>query len=92
MRRFPIDTLKVDRSFVRDLTMDSSDASVVSAIINMGSSLHMRVVAEGVESPDQALFLAEHSCPRHKGSSSAGLAGEGVLPLDITQPHEHAAV
>ena len=48
MRRFPIDTLKVDRSFVRDLAMDASDASVVSAVINMGKSLHMRVVAEGV--------------------------------------------
>ena len=49
MRRFPIDTLKIDRSFVKDLTTDADDASVVSAVINMGKSLHMRVVAEGVE-------------------------------------------
>jgi diguanylate cyclase (GGDEF)-like protein/PAS domain S-box-containing protein len=67
MRRFPINTLKVDRSFVRDLTMDSGDASVVSAIINMGSSMHMRVVAEGVESADQVAFLQDHSCPEAQG-------------------------
>jgi diguanylate cyclase (GGDEF)-like protein len=67
MRRFPIDTLKVDRSFVRDLTMDASDASVVSAIINMGRSLHMRVVAEGVEALDQLKFLKEHGCSEAQG-------------------------
>jgi diguanylate cyclase (GGDEF)-like protein/PAS domain S-box-containing protein len=67
MRRFPIDTLKVDRSFVRDLTMDNSDASVVSAVINMGKSLHMRVVAEGVESLEQLVFLKEHGCPEAQG-------------------------
>ena len=67
MRRFPIDTLKVDRSFVRDLTMDASDASVVSAVINMGKSLHMRVVAEGVEALDQLVFLKEHGCSEAQG-------------------------
>jgi diguanylate cyclase (GGDEF)-like protein/PAS domain S-box-containing protein len=67
MRRFPIDTLKVDRSFVRDLTMDASDASVVSAVINMGKSLHMRVVAEGVEALDQLIFLKEHGCSEAQG-------------------------
>jgi diguanylate cyclase (GGDEF)-like protein/PAS domain S-box-containing protein len=67
MRRFPIDTLKVDRSFVRDLTMDASDASVVSAVINMGKSLHMRVVAEGVEAPDQLAFLKQHGCSEAQG-------------------------
>jgi diguanylate cyclase (GGDEF)-like protein/PAS domain S-box-containing protein len=53
MRRFPIDALKVDQSFVRDLTTDADDASVVSAVINMAKSLHMRVVAEGVETREQ---------------------------------------
>ena len=62
MRRFPIDTLKVDRSFVRDLVMDASDAGVVDAIIHMGKSLNMRVVAEGIETPDQVAFLKEHGC------------------------------
>jgi len=67
MRRFPINTLKVDRSFVRDLTTDVDDASVVTAVINMGRSLHMRVVAEGVEAPDQLSFLKEHCCSEAQG-------------------------
>jgi diguanylate cyclase (GGDEF)-like protein/PAS domain S-box-containing protein len=67
MKRFPIDTLKVDRSFVRDLTTDADDASIVSAVINMGKSLHMGVVAEGVETRDQLTFLQEHSCPEAQG-------------------------
>jgi len=67
MSRFPIDTLKVDRSFVRDLTLHATDASVVSAVINMGKSLHMRVVAEGVEALDQVEFLKAHGCPEAQG-------------------------
>ncbi len=67
VRRFPIDTLKVDRSFVRDLVMDASDAGVVSAVINMGRSLHMRVVAEGVETPEQVLFLKDQGCSEAQG-------------------------
>jgi len=68
MTRFPIDTLKVDRSFVHDLTVDAGDASVVSAIINMGRSLHLRVVAEGVETADQLTFLKEHGCSEAQGN------------------------
>ena len=67
MRRFPIDVLKIDRSFVSELTTDADDASVVSAIINMGKSLHMRVVAEGVETQEQLLFLEEHDCTEAQG-------------------------
>ena len=67
MRRFRIDTVKVDRSFVRNLTTDASDASVVSAVINMGKSLHMRVVAEGVEALDQLVLLKEHGCSEAQG-------------------------
>jgi diguanylate cyclase (GGDEF)-like protein/PAS domain S-box-containing protein len=67
MRRFPIDTLKVDRSFVGNITTDADDASVVSAVINMGRSLHMRVVAEGVETREQLLFLEEHRCTEAQG-------------------------
>ena len=47
--------------------MDASDASVVSAVINMGKSLHMRVVAEGVEALDQLIFLKEHGCSEAQG-------------------------
>jgi EAL domain-containing protein (putative c-di-GMP-specific phosphodiesterase class I) len=67
MRRFPIDILKVDRSFIRDLTTDANDASVVSAIINMGRSLHMSVTAEGVETQQQLAFLEGQDCPEAQG-------------------------
>jgi diguanylate cyclase (GGDEF)-like protein/PAS domain S-box-containing protein len=67
MRRFPIDALKVDQSFVRDLTTDADDASVVSAVINMAKSLHMRVVAEGVETREQRSFLEKHKCTEAQG-------------------------
>jgi diguanylate cyclase (GGDEF)-like protein/PAS domain S-box-containing protein len=67
VNRYPIDTLKIDRSFVRDITTDASDASIVSAVISMGESLHMRVVAEGVETPEQLAFLKRQSCPEAQG-------------------------
>jgi EAL domain-containing protein (putative c-di-GMP-specific phosphodiesterase class I) len=67
MRRFPVDTLKVDRGFVRDLSTDAADAGVVSAIVQMGKSLHMRVVAEGVETKEQLLLLREMQCAEAQG-------------------------
>jgi diguanylate cyclase (GGDEF)-like protein/PAS domain S-box-containing protein len=82
MRRFPIDALKVDQSFVRDLTTDEDDASVVSAVINMGKSLHMRVVAEGVETREQCSFLEQHKCCEAQGFHfSRPLKANGLADL-----------
>ena len=67
MRLFPIDTLKIDQSFVRDMTADSGDASIVSAVINMGRSLNMSVVAEGIQTREQLAFLQAHHCPEGQG-------------------------
>jgi diguanylate cyclase (GGDEF)-like protein/PAS domain S-box-containing protein len=67
MKRFPIDALKIDQSFVRDMTTDSDDASIVSAVIEMGRSLNMRVVAEGVQTRAQLDFLRERRCPEGQG-------------------------
>jgi EAL domain-containing protein (putative c-di-GMP-specific phosphodiesterase class I) len=67
LKRFQMDTLKIDQSFVRNLTTDAGDAGIVSAVISMGKSLHMRVVAEGVETPEQLAFLQEQSCPEGQG-------------------------
>jgi diguanylate cyclase (GGDEF)-like protein/PAS domain S-box-containing protein len=67
LQRFPIDALKIDRSFVRDLTTDPGDAGIVSAVIGMGESLNMRVVAEGVETREQLAFLRAHGCPEGQG-------------------------
>jgi diguanylate cyclase (GGDEF)-like protein/PAS domain S-box-containing protein len=67
LRRFPIDTLKIDRSFVRNVTTNADDACIVYALIGMGKSLHMRVVAEGVETPEQLAFLQDGDCPYGQG-------------------------
>jgi diguanylate cyclase (GGDEF)-like protein/PAS domain S-box-containing protein len=67
LKRFPIDTVKIDQSFVRNVTTDADDASIVSAVISMGESLHMRVVEEGVETREQLAFLQEHGCPFGQG-------------------------
>jgi diguanylate cyclase (GGDEF)-like protein/PAS domain S-box-containing protein len=67
LKRFPLDTLKIDRSFVRNITTDADDASIVTAVIGLGRNLHMRVVAEGVETREQLEFLREHGCPVGQG-------------------------
>jgi EAL domain-containing protein (putative c-di-GMP-specific phosphodiesterase class I) len=67
LKRFPVDTLKIDQSFVRKLTTDPGDAGIVSAVISMGRSLHMRVVAEGVETAEQLEFLRRYRCPEGQG-------------------------
>jgi len=67
VRRFPIDVLKIDQSFVRDLSTDEGDASIVSTVISLGKALHMRVVAEGVETIEQVIFLERHGCPEAQG-------------------------
>ena len=67
LRTFPIDTVKIDRSFVRDLTVDPSDAAIAAAVIAMAHSLNLEVVAEGVEGEEQLRFLEAHGCDRIQG-------------------------
>jgi diguanylate cyclase (GGDEF)-like protein/PAS domain S-box-containing protein len=67
LTRFPIDTLKLDQSFVRNVIANSDDATVVHAVITMGKSLRHRVIAEGVESPEQLAFLQAHGCDEGQG-------------------------
>ncbi|HYN27142.1 MAG TPA: EAL domain-containing protein, partial [Burkholderiales bacterium] len=62
LQRFPIQTLKIDQSFVDGIGEDANDTAIVSAIIAMADSLHLRVVAEGVETADQESFLKTHGC------------------------------
>jgi diguanylate cyclase (GGDEF)-like protein len=62
LKRFPIDTLKLDQSFIRDITTDPADAAIVSAVIAMAHSLSIEVVAEGVETKEQLEFLARQNC------------------------------
>ncbi len=67
LKRFPIDTLKIDRSFVKDIEHDKSDAAIVTAIIALAHSLHLNVVAEGVEEVVQARFLRTLRCEMIQG-------------------------
>jgi EAL domain-containing protein (putative c-di-GMP-specific phosphodiesterase class I) len=67
LRRFPIDTLKVDQSFVRQTGAGGGDAAIVTAVISMARSLKLRVVAEGVETKPELDFLLAHKCDDAQG-------------------------
>ena len=67
LKRFPIGTLKIDQSFVRDIATDADDATIVSAVIGMGRNLNLRVIAEGVETHEQIAFLRTHQCDGGQG-------------------------
>lgn len=80
LKRFPIDVLKVDRSFVKDIPEDKTDMAITSAVIAMAHKLSMRVVAEGIETQEQMDFLRENNCDD----------GQGYLlsrPLTLPQLH-----
>ncbi len=67
LRRFPIDALKIDQSFVKDLTVDVDDAAIVQSIILLAHSLRLQVIAEGVETTEQLAFLRTHGCDQMQG-------------------------
>ena len=87
LRRFPIDKLKIDRCFVEEMTRRSEDASIVRAIISLAHSLHLKVIAEGVETSEQLALLADLGCDQYQGFYfSPALAADKFVAL-VRQSH-----
>lgn len=67
LKRFPVDRLKIDQSFIREITSSPDDAAITQAVINLGHSLNLRVIAEGVETQEQLDFLSDRQCDEKQG-------------------------
>ena len=67
MKRLPLDQIKIDQSFVRDIPQDANACSIATAIISLAKGLELDVIAEGVETEAQRQFLAEHGCTLYQG-------------------------
>jgi diguanylate cyclase (GGDEF)-like protein/PAS domain S-box-containing protein len=96
LRRFPVDVLKIDRSFVRDITSSEDDAAMVAAIIELARGLRMRVIAEGVETEAQLDYLKRRGCDEVQGHvyarAASGADVEAMLRTGRqVQPQDAAA-
>ena len=67
LRTFPVARLKIDKSFIAELTTNENDRAVASAVISLGQKLNLRVIAEGVETEEQLAFLREYNCDEMQG-------------------------
>ena len=82
LKRFPLDTLKIDRAFVNDITVDADDATIVRAIIGLGHNLNLKLVAEGVETQEQLTFLRQEGCDLVQGYlMSKAIAADAFMAL-----------
>jgi EAL domain-containing protein (putative c-di-GMP-specific phosphodiesterase class I) len=84
LKRYPVDLIKIDQSFVRDLEHDPDDAAIVSALVGLGSSLKIGVVAEGVETKGQAEFLRRNACESVQGFLFAKPMAASRVPWFLT--------
>jgi diguanylate cyclase (GGDEF)-like protein/PAS domain S-box-containing protein len=93
LKQLPVDVLKIDRSFIKDIALDPNDEAIAIAIIQLGKSMNLSVIAEGVENEEQAAFLLRHGCARAQGY----LYGRPVAPGELldtwgnenNERHEH---
>jgi EAL domain-containing protein (putative c-di-GMP-specific phosphodiesterase class I) len=85
LKRFPLDTLKIDYSFIKNMFVNAEDAAIVKAVIAMARSLRLRIVAEGVETEEQRVFLREQGCDEvqgyHAGMPRSAAEVEDYLPF-----------
>jgi diguanylate cyclase (GGDEF)-like protein len=87
LKRFPLDILKIDRSFIRDIPGDRDNEAIAAAIIAMAQSLNLEVIAEGVETEDQFSFLRDHGCGALQGFMfSPALPGEEMIEYLKREP------
>ncbi|MFL6656606.1 MAG: EAL domain-containing protein, partial [Massilia sp.] len=87
LKQLPVQTLKIDRSFIKDISTDVNDEAIAIAIIQLGKSLNLSVIAEGVETEEQAAFLARHGCNLAQGY----LYSRPVMPDDLLNTWRPAA-
>ncbi|TAK91010.1 MAG: GGDEF domain-containing response regulator [Burkholderiaceae bacterium] len=85
LKRFPIDILKIDKSFVHDITLDSEDAAIVRAIAALAKAMRISVLAEGVETPAQYKFLAHEGCHRVQGYFFSKPVPPGIIQTMLQQ-------
>jgi diguanylate cyclase (GGDEF)-like protein/PAS domain S-box-containing protein len=89
LKRFPITCVKIDRLFIRDVETSDGDAAIVSAVIGISRNLHLRVVAEGVETTEQAVFLRRRKCDAAQGYLFSRPVSAERIPEIIEQHPEH---
>jgi len=87
IKKLPINTLKIDQSFVSDLTINSDDAAIATAVINMAKSLRLNVIAEGVEAVEQVKFLSSLDCQEMQGFYFSKPLPAIELPPFLRKPH-----
>ncbi|MFS2219016.1 putative bifunctional diguanylate cyclase/phosphodiesterase, partial [Telluria sp. Tellsp104] len=81
LKQLPVQTLKIDRSFIKDIPADKDDEAIAVAIVQLGKSMDLAVIAEGVETAEQAAFLLRHGCRRAQGY----LYGRPVEPAELLE-------